>query len=573
MRHFGILLVEIGRGWLNQASMADDPNLRKFYVSWVDRRKDPWPRWLERVDGPNRKGKVIAVRPAEDGKWPGVAENVEPGHPWQYLGPTLTALFHPRSPYHNFTNLHRVYLLYEPELSERSPHDKLATVMQRLCAARNLGELAKRVVWVPIAGIADHTDHKQIVQRLEEWIHGDQDPFNLRRKSGKNPPSITINLTPGTPAKHSCWLMLHWKGALGNPPHAFVKFIQGDSGAYADEETRVPIRDVPIDVLSRFIGKETPAAAPATAQPPEWVRLEDLKSEPYEKLRQIIEQTALLGIPIVLHGERGTGKTFLARHYHERRQFYRRQQGSPVEFPTRKGRGSTLRFPSNAPKNADEVQFVPVTLSEYADLSELRDNLFGWAEGSWTGAKGEYHGLLGQAHGGTLFFDEIHHLDRTLQASLLGVLNNRRYRPKMAPYELESHFDLVVATNDAQWRTALADDFRDRIERVVLEVPSFRSLQRHDDLADLWSFWEFTLQRRCREAGIAATEMPEDCRAILMGALKHQPLLGNWRDLMRLADQALLLLTAARGGRPTDLTWNKDLLDKAIFQTFRATRE
>jgi transcriptional regulator with AAA-type ATPase domain len=202
-------------------------------------------------------------------------------------------------------------------------------------------------------------------------------------------------------------------------------------------------------------------------------------------------------------------------------------------------------------------------------LNELRDHLFGWARGSWTGAEGEYHGLLGMAHRGTLFLDEIHHLDPALQASLLGVLNNHRYRPKMADYEVQSEFDLVVATNDPQWRERLSDDFRDRIERVVLEVPAFRVLQRHD-LADVWSFWEFTLKRRCQECGVVPTEVTEDCRRQLEGVFRHQPLTGNWRDLMRLADQVLLLLTAARGGRPTPLTWNRDHLDRAIFRTFHS---
>ena len=539
-----------------------DANLRKFFLSWVDRRKDPWPLWMEQPDGlAGRKAKAVACRPADDPHWPGVPELLDCPQPWQHLGPTLTALFHPQSPYHNFNNLQRVYLLYEPELLDRSPHEKLRAALEQICAARKLGDLAKRVHWVPITGITEHTEHKQIIGQLEAWIHGPDDPLNLRRKT---PPSIVINLGPATPTKHACWLMLYWKGALGHSPGAFVKFIQGSTQSYADENRRVPVHDVPIDMLSRFIGKE---GTPSEPKADDWVKLEDLRSEPYEKLRQMLEQTALLGIPIVLYGERGTGKTFLARYYHERRQFYRRQQGT---LP-RPARSMPVRFPSNAPAEKAEGNFVPVTLSEYADLHELRDNLFGWAEGSWTGAKEEYHGLLGLAHRGTLFLDEIHHLDRTLQASLLGVLNNCRYRPKMAPYEVESNFDLVLATNDPQWRETLADDFRDRIERVVLEVPSFRSLQRHD-LGDLWQFWEFTLRRRCWEAGIEYTAIPEDCQTHLAGVFRHQPLLGNWRDLMRLADQVLLLLTAARGGRPTALTWSKDQLEKAIFQTFRGTR-
>ncbi len=499
-----------------------DANVRKFYLSWIDRRKGPWPRWLEPKETQRtRKGTTVVFRPPDDAQWPGLPEVVDGPQTWQHLGPTLTALFHPQSPYNNFNNLQRVYLLYEPDLAEHSPHEKLRKVMEEIFAVRKIGDLAKRVQWVPIGGITEHTDHKQIIQQLETWIHGVDDPLNLRRKS---PPSITINLSPGTPTKHACWLMLYWKGALGHSPGTFVKFIQGSTELYADEDRRRPVHDVPIDILSRFIGKEGNTEPAPEAGPADWVRLEGLRSEPYEKLRQMLEQTALLGIPIVLYGERGTGKTFLARYYHERRQFYRRQHYSQV----RQARAAPVRYPSNAPAVKGEGNFVPVTLSEYADLHELRDNLFGWAEGSWTGAKEEYHGLLGLAHRGTLFLDEIHHLDHTLQASLLGVLNNSRYRPKMAPYEVESHFDLVLATNDPQWRETLADDFRDRIERVVLEVPSFRSLQRYD-LDDLWQFWEFTMKRRCWEAGIEFSDIPEDCRVHLIGLFRHQPFLGNWR--------------------------------------------
>jgi hypothetical protein len=551
--------------------MADDPRARRFYISWVDRRKDPWPKWAECAAGqPNKKGKLTGLRPPDDADWPSVLEVLGGSQPWLHLGPTLTALFHPCSPYHNFSGLDRIYLLYEPELSERSPHEKLRKLMEKIAAARGLQNYADIVRWVPIAGVTDHTDHKQVVQKLEDWVCSDDDPFNLRRKPGKSPPHLVINLGPATPTKHACWLMLHWKGVLGDPPSSFVKFVQGNTGPYADEQQREPLRDVPIDVLSRFIGKEPPRLV--VSETDDWVKLDDLRSPPYEDLRKTIEQAALLGIPIVLYGERGTGKTFLARYYHERRQFYRRTQLLPPPRDSRPSKQAGPRSPGNAPAPPADGQLVAVTLSEYANLHELRDHLFGWAKGSWTGADREYHGLLGMADRGTLFLDEIHHLDRALQASLLGVLNNHRYRPKMADYEVVSQFDLVVATNDPQWRTTLADDFRDRIERIVLEVPSFRSLQRHD-LADIWGFWDATLRRRCRECGVEYTEPTPECRAQLDGVFRHQPLPGNWRDLMRLADQVLLLLTAARAGRPTPLTWSRDQLDKAIYQCFRAAHD
>ena len=221
------------------------------------------------------------------------------------------------------------------------------------------------------------------------------------------------------------------------------------------------------------------------------------------------------------------------------------------------------------PRQTSRNQLVAVTLSEYNSLDNLRDTLFGWAERSWNLAYEAYDGLLGEAHGGTLFLDEVHHLDRSLQAALLGPLNNRRYRPKMAVYELATQFDLVVATNDPEWRSRLADDFRDRIERIVLEAPSFRSFQRIG-VEVLWSFWDWAVRQRCRECGITYTQEGEwdECGAELRSVFRRHPLTGNWRDLQRLADNLLLVLASGRDGQMPELLWSKDQLEAAINETF-----
>ncbi len=119
----------------------------------------------------------------------------------------------------------------------------------------------------------------------------------------------------------------------------------------------------------------------------------------------------------------------------------------------------------------------------------------------------------------------------------------------------------------------MADDFRDRIERIVLEVPSFRSFQRHG--ADIiWRFWEFTLRRRCRECGIEYSgegrAWPECCEQ-LKGCSDVTRWRGNWRDLQRLADNLLLHLTSSRDGRPSPIRWDRDKLEHAIAETFAET--
>jgi transcriptional regulator with AAA-type ATPase domain len=341
---------------------------------------------------------------------------------------------------------------------------------------------------------------------------------------------------------------------------------------------------VRIDLLSSWASKASaepskPPAEPAPGEPKptDHLHLKDLAFAPFAELRRDLDSAALLGLPILLEGERGSGKTFLAEYFHQRRQEFRagNRQSRAHPYPVRPGKPEDGKCYAPA-RSSERDNFVAITLSEFGDVRTLRDTLFGWARGAFNAAEQAYDGLLGQADGGTLFLDEVHRLHRTLQGALLGPLNNGRYRPLMAPYELYSRFDLVVATNDPKWRDALAEDFRDRIERIVLRVPSFRALQR--DAPDaIWRFWEHTIQDRCRRCGIEYTRETSEgsswsrCEEVLRMAFHHRPLRGNWRDLQRLADNLLLRLTEHQDGRPQPLRWNLTALETAINQTFAET--
>jgi hypothetical protein len=167
----------------------------------------------------------------------------------------------------------------------------------------------------------------------------------------------------------ACWLMLRWNRKLGGA-RSTVEFVQGDGGLGPGD--RCPLRPVPVDTLAQFgaAGPPPPAATPASGTAA-GVRLEELAGAPYDALRQKIDQAAMLGLPILLQGERGTGKTFLARYYHERRSAYRRPVPLPRRPETRVPPGEWL------PLQAGTNQLVTVTLSEFGDLDNLRDTLFG----------------------------------------------------------------------------------------------------------------------------------------------------------------------------------------------------
>jgi transcriptional regulator with AAA-type ATPase domain len=306
-------------------------------------------------------------------------------------------------------------------------------------------------------------------------------------------------------------------------------------------------------------------------------------------LRQQIDKAAQLGMPVFLQGDRGSGKTFLAEFAHRRRMVYRQDEESrcgQITIP-RSGLSKRDGRPALGPP-LDETggRFVTVPLSQYAGAKaeDLRDELFGWAKGAFSGVGAEQpnDGLIGQAHRGTLFLDEVHHLDRGLQPMLLGPFNlhqfnDRRYKPKMAHYVIISDFYLVLASNDPLWRDKLLPDLCDRLERVVVEVPSFAEVRRSSAHA-LLQFWDYTLRQRCADCRVEYGEDGEwtECRQALWNLLQSHPLSGNWRDLQRLADNVLLVQGTHRAqgeaGRLTRLAWSRSEVDEALRRTFGATR-
>src|SRR5581483_10622092 len=172
----------------------------------------------------------------------------------------------------------------------------------------------------------------------------------------------------------------------------------------------------------------------------------------------------------------------------------------------------------------------------------------------------------------TLFLDEIHQLPREVQPSLLGPLNydpgkSRAYAPRFAPYQVQSDFDLICATNDPGWRTKLIPDLRDRIGRIVLRVPALRDYQAAAPDA-LRRCWAVTLAALCQARGVRDPEDDPErpaCWRRIDEFLQTDPLPGNWRDLQTLAAYVLFLMTDARGGRPTArLRWSAEQADEAV---------
>ena len=152
-------------------------------------------------------------------------------------------------------------------------------------------------------------------------------------------------------------------------------------------------------------------------------------------------------ISVILQGETGTGKEYVARAMHDAS----RRRGSFV---------------------AINCAALPEALIE--------SELFGYVPNAFTGAHARgKKGLIREAHGGTLFLDEIGDMPLGLQARLLRVLSEREVLPvgatRAEPVDIRvisaTHRDLAGLVAQRQFR----QDLLYRLNGLVLEIPPARA--------------------------------------------------------------------------------------------------
>ena len=164
------------------------------------------------------------------------------------------------------------------------------------------------------------------------------------------------------------------------------------------------------------------------------------------------EQMALYArVPhyVLITGERGTGKTTLAKRLHEM-----------------------------SPRARKE--FVSVNCASFnAEL--LESELFGYEKGAFTGANAAKSGLFETADGGTLFLDEVGELSFTLQAKLLKAVEEKRIRRVGGNRERDIDVRIIAATSRDLHSMALEGAFRadlyDRLNILQLETIPLRFQQ------------------------------------------------------------------------------------------------
>ena len=226
------------------------------------------------------------------------------------------------------------------------------------------------------------------------------------------------------------------------------------------------------------------------------------RSEPMLEVLGLLARVAARPVPVLITGETGTGKTCVARALHQA-----------------SGRGRFVKVDCGA---------LPENLIE--------SELFGHERGAFTGADGRRIGLFEEAHGGTVFLDEIGEFPLHLQTRLLAVLEDRTLRRVGSSETVAVDFRLVAATNRNIERTVEAGEFREdlyyRLGVVRVELPALR--RRREDVPLLA---QFLLARATVETASPARKLSDDA----VEALLQHDWPGNVRELDNIIRRAVAL--------------------------------
>ncbi len=218
---------------------------------------------------------------------------------------------------------------------------------------------------------------------------------------------------------------------------------------------------------------------------------------------QVQEMAHNLKTTVLLFGETGTGKEFVARVLHH--------NGPRAQGP-----------------------FVGVNCT--AIPQELFESeLFGYERGAFTGAHQRKPGLCEQAEGGTLFLDEIGDLNPAMQAKLLRVLQERSFKRLGGRQDIDVDFRLVAATNRDLRKEVAQGNFREdlffRLNVVSLDLPPLR--QRVEDIIPLGLQ---TLIQHSKELGKDVTAIDPEAQQ----ALERYQYPGNIRELQNIIERAVI---------------------------------
>jgi transcriptional regulator with GAF, ATPase, and Fis domain len=228
------------------------------------------------------------------------------------------------------------------------------------------------------------------------------------------------------------------------------------------------------------------------------------KNTKMQELYGLIEDIAPTDASVLIEGESGTGKELVAQA------IYRR----------------SLR---------KEEPFVVINCSAYPSTL-LESEIFGHEKGAFTGAVRQKAGRFEQAHGGTIFLDEIGEISPSAQIKLLRVLQNQKFERVGGEKTLTVDLRILAATNKDLLEEVKDGRFREdlfyRLNVIPIFMPPLRN--RGNDIPMLCRYF---LKRYTAEQGKNIQGYSSDAMRLLLDY--SWP--GNVRELENSIEHAAVL--------------------------------
>ena len=237
------------------------------------------------------------------------------------------------------------------------------------------------------------------------------------------------------------------------------------------------------------------------------------KSEPIQKIFDLVKKVAQSKATVLITGESGTGKELIAKAIHF--------NGNRKNYP-----------------------FVSINCGAMPE-NLLESELFGYEKGAFTGADSMKLGLMESANKGSFFFDEVGDAPLSTQVKLLRVLQENEIMRLGGTQPIPVDLRIIAATNsnlsDLVENKSFRDDLYYRLNVIPIHLPPLR--ERKEDIPELVKFFigkYNTMHNKMHIQGI-------DSEALKV--FERYPWPGNVRELENVIERAVVLETGDKIGK------------------------
>jgi len=228
------------------------------------------------------------------------------------------------------------------------------------------------------------------------------------------------------------------------------------------------------------------------------------RSKPMLDLFQILPDISQSDATVLIEGESGTGKELFAAAIHN---LSSREKQALIKV---------------------NCAALPETL--------LESELFGYKKGAFTDAKRDKPGRFRQAHGGTIFLDEIGDMSKGTQVKLLRVLEQKEFEPLGSTKTEKVDVRIIAATNrdlmEMMHRREFREDLFFRLNVIRLRIPPLR--ERREDIPLL-------LDHFIERINLKQSKQIKKLSRSALKILLNYNFPGNVRELENIIEHAIIL--------------------------------